>query len=52
MTGGVYLFGALFYLFFASGDIEDWAKNPAEIEKHYKSKYRKTGDKSSVYVIY
>ena len=35
MTGGAYLFGGLVYLFFASGDIEAWAKNPAQIEKEF-----------------
>ena len=32
MTGGVYLFGGLVYLFFGRGDIEQWAKNPIRIE--------------------
>ena len=32
MTGGVYLFGGLVYLFFGGGDIEPWAKNPVNIE--------------------
>ena len=32
MTGGVYLFGGLVYLFFGGGDIEQWARTPAHIE--------------------
>ena len=32
MTGGVYLFGGLVYVFFGRGDIEQWAKNPVHIE--------------------
>ena len=32
MTGGVYLFGGLVYLFFGGGDIEQWARTPTHIE--------------------
>ena len=32
MTGGVYLFGGLVYLFLGGGDIEQWARTPVYIE--------------------
>ena len=33
MTGGVYLFGGLVYLFFGRGDIERWARTTVYIEQ-------------------
>ena len=50
MTGGVYLFGGLVYLFFGGGDIEQWAKNPVHIDQGGKNMVEK--DKSEINPVF
>ena len=51
MTGGVYLCGGLVYLFFASGDIEDWAKNHVQIEKEFRNPNTKKSEINHVFIL-